>query len=288
MTLDSLAPAALKYGSFVLIALGLGAIMFSALSTHSVVNRYYRQYTAYLNRTMRLIFMVGSGEKVALAQILGAAVLSGLGIWFKIDYWYVVVGLVAVAPPIVLARKRRKHILALEEQIDGMILALANSLKTVPSPSAAFGAIVPILPFPMQLEVDRMLKEMRIGTTLEQAIINMTGRLKSPEIDAALSSMLIGLQVGGNLPQVLESTAATIREMNRLQGVVRTKTADSKAQLWVLAAFPFVIAYMFSAIDPEYFVPLQTTIVGNIITGIALIFWLASLIAARKILKVDI
>jgi tight adherence protein B len=140
----------------------------------------------------------------------------------------------------------------------------------------------------MRLEMDRVLKEMRVGSTLEQALLNMSSRLRSAELDAALSALLIGLQVGGNLPRVLEGTAATMREMSRLSGVVRTKTSEGRAQLWVLALFPFVICFAFNLLDPEYFTPLQTTFVGTLVMIAALVFWLAGLLLARKIVKVDI
>jgi tight adherence protein B len=86
----------------------------------------------------------------------------------------------------------------------------------------------------------------------------------------------------------LESTAETIREMSRLEGVVRTKTSDGRAQLWVLALFPFVICFAFSLLDPSYFTPLQTTFVGTLVVAAALTFWIAGLLIARKIIKVDI
>jgi tight adherence protein B len=195
---------------------------------------------------------------------------------------------VAIAPWLYLHQKRKEHLKKLEDQVDSFILALANSLKTVPSPSAALGALLPILPNPTKLEIERVLKEMRVGSTLEQSLLNMTSRLKSPTMDSALSAVLIGLQVGGNLPVVLETTAATIREMNRLDGVVKTKTSEGKAQLWVLALFPFFICGAFNYVEEGYFEPLQTTVTGYIVTTVAVMFWMAALLSARKILKVDI
>ena len=141
---------------------------------------------------------------------------------------------------------------------------------------------------PTKYEVDRILKEMRVGSTLEQAILNMSARLKSPAVDSALSALLIGLQVGGNLPSVLENTAATIREMGRLEGVVKTKTSEGRAQLWVLAVFPFAICAAFNFVQPGYFDPLQQSFAGYLVTSLAIAFWLAALFVARKVLKVDI
>ena len=92
----------------------------------------------------------------------------------------------------------------------------------------------------------------------------------------------------GNLPKILETTAASLREMARLEGVVRTKTAEGKAQLYVLAGSPLVITWAFNRAQPGYFDPMTASFLGYIIIGIAMAFWLASVLIARKVLQVDI
>jgi tight adherence protein B len=112
--------------------------------------------------------------------------------------------------------------------------------------------------------------------------------VKSRWLDVAFSAVLIGLRVGGNLPVVLERTASTIREMNRLLGVVRTKTGEGRMQLWVLAGFPFFIVFAFNAVQSGYFDPLQDSFVGQLAVGVAATLWISSLLVARKVLSVDV
>jgi tight adherence protein B len=207
---------------------------------------------------------------------------------FEIPYWYLLIVAITLGPVAQLVNARKKRIEQLELQIDGFILALANSLKTVPGPAAALEAVTPILQDPTRQEIERVLKEMRVGNTLEQSLMNMFARIGSRAMDSALSSVLVGLQVGGNLPAVLETTAATVRAMNRLEGVVKTKTSEGRAQLWVLAVFPFALCYLFNWVQPGYFDILQKNIIGYIIISIAASLWAASLFIARKILAVDI
>jgi tight adherence protein B len=278
----------IKYGGVVLVIAGFALVAIATFFGDTIFTRYYKRYIAYLDRNLRLLFLPGEPEKLVIGQVVAAAIVLCLAFTLDSWVWYVALAVVAIAPWLYLRQKRAEHLKKLEEQVDSFILGLANSMKTVPSPSAALAALVPILPNPTRLEVERVLREMRVGSTLEQALLNMTSRLKSPTMDSALSAVLIGLQVGGNLPLVLENTAATIREMNRLDGVVRTKTSEGKAQLWVLGLFPFFICGAFNYVEEGYFEPLQTTVVGYIVTMIAIGFWMASLITARKILKVDI
>jgi tight adherence protein B len=277
----------LGYAGNLLVVVGLGLAVHAVLSGDTLLTRYYRKYTAHLERSLYLLFLRGSGPRIVLLQATSALLAVLAGIWID-PLCYALVLLCALGPHLHLSRKRAQHIRKLEGQMDTLMVAFANSLKTVPSPAAALAQIVVVLPDPMRLEIDRLLREMRIGGTLEQGLLNMSARLKSPDLDSALSAVLIGVQVGGNLASVLESTGATLREMSRLEGVVRTKTSEGRAQLWVLGIFPFAICVALKLVDADYFTPLQTTTIGGIVSTVAVLLWLTSLVMARKIMQVDI
>jgi len=267
---------------------GVGWSARTLLASDGQLLEQFRRYSGRLDRQLRFSFLPGSGYNIACGQLALLGLLALGGILLRAPACAALAAAVVASPWLYLARKRTLHVAKLDTQVDGLIVGLANGLKSVPSPSAALGQLVSVLPSPMRLEIDRLLSEIRLGNTLEQSLVNMSARLGSADIASALSAVLIGLQVGGNLPLVLENTAATIREMNRLEGVVRTKTSEGRAQLWVLALFPFFIAIGFNAIDPEYFVPLRAGALSTAITLVAGSFWAAALCVARRILKVDI
>lgn len=277
-----------KYAALALIGVGLLILVRAALVGDVIFTRYYRRYVGHIDRNLKLLSLEGSGQKMVAGQALGALLMAGVAVFMEMPACYALIALIGVLPTVYLSQKRSEYVRKLEQQVDSLILGMANSLKTVPSPAAALAALAPVVPVPTKYEVDRILKEMRVGSTLEQAILNMSARIKSPAMDSALSALLIGLQVGGNLPAVLENSAATIREMGRLEGVVKTKTSEGRAQLWVLALFPFGICLVFNYAQEGYFDPLQKTVVGYMVTSVAIAFWLTSLFVARKVLKVDI
>ncbi len=280
---------ALKWSGVALTGVGIFSLIRTFGGSGTLFSRYWSRYTNYLDRTLRLLFMAGSSKNIVSVQVsIVAAILAIELSIYDIPFWYLIISLVAVGPALWLSGERKKRVAKLELQVDGFILALANSMKTVPGPAAALHAVVPVLQNPTRQEIEYVIKEMRVGNTLEQSLVNMSARIGSRQIDSALSAVLIGLQVGGNLPAVLENTASTIREMNRLEGVVRTKTSEGRAQLWVLAAFPFVICAGFNSLQPGYFDVLQKSFVGYIIISLATFFWITSLLVARKVLSVDI
>jgi tight adherence protein B len=281
--------AAYKWGAFALIVLSLLiAAFFIVGDDQGAVMRYWARYCAFLERKLRLMFIWTPGRTIALGQLAGMFVVAVFQVSFGLPGWYIWLALIAGGPPYWIERKRQKRIESIEDQLDGFLMALANALKATPSIANAFISVQHLLPTPIKEEVELATKEMRLGSTLDQALLNMAGRVGSRQLDTALSAILIGRQIGGDLPKILETTAATLREMARLEGVVRSKTAEGKAQAWVLALFPIFLGLSINWISAGYFHPLSATVVGWIVSGLAGIFWLASLLVARKVLAVDI
>lgn len=281
--------AILKWSGIALLFLGLFATLAILISDpEGAPRRLWTRYVVHLERKLRLMFIWTSGNTIATAQAAGIAVLIALGFLVDLPYWYAFAVLVAVGPAVMIERMRRQRVEQIEQQLDGFLMALANALKATPSLGDAFTSVQRLIPAPLQQEVELAVKEMRVGSTLEQAILFMAGRIGSRQVDSALSAVLIGRQIGGNLPKILDTTASSLREMARLEGVVRTKTAEGKAQLWVLALFPLVLMIAFNSVKDGYFDPLTQSVVGYVLIALGLLFWVASLVTARKILDVDI
>lgn len=267
-------------------ALFLGAWA-AAADPSGPIYRYVSRYTASLERKLRPMFIFFPGRWIAYGQCVAMFLLLTAHVLFTIDFWYFGLVLIALGPTVYIEQMRKKRVEKIEEQLDNFILALANALKTTPSIGAAFNSVAVVIPNPMQQEVDLALKEMKVGSTLDQALLHMAARVGSRQLDSALSAILIGRQVGGNLPKVLETTAGTLREMRRLEGVVKTKTAEGKAQLWVIALMPFGLLLGLNSLWPGYFDPLTKSLIGYAIIIVCTTFWVSSIVLARKVLNVD-
>jgi len=133
-----------------------------------------------------------------------------------------------------------------------------------------------------------VIKELQLGSPVDQALIAMGNRAKSRTVSSALAVILVGRQTGGDLPAILEESSATLREMIRLEGVVKSKTADARWQSYVLGLMPFVITGGVQYMAPHYFEPLLESGTGYAIVGTAIVLWVVALIAARKIGSPDI
>jgi len=275
--------------ALVLLASALfSALYASASNPEAPLSRASSRYVTYLERKLRNMFLTTSGRHIAGAQLTLAVLCVCAGVTLRTPYAFVALPLVALAPALYVERLRSVRLSAIEAKVDGFILALANALKTTPSIGSALANVQPLVGAPLDQELALALKEMRVGSTLDQALLNLASRVQSQQLDATLSGLLIGRQVGGDLSKILETTAATLREMARLQGVVRSKTAEGKAQLVVLAVFPAAILFMFDTVSHGYFDPLGESVAGWAVVAIAVVLWIASLLVARKVLTVNI
>lgn len=284
--------------SVVLFFLGIAVSIYVTLTdTESPLRKRYDRYTHFLDGELRALFIhTTSGAYIANWQLgLAAAALlvepvsvvfTGEGVGAPVAL--IVIPIVVIAPKIYFIDARSKRQSKIETQLDTFLLALANALKASPSLGDALGACTTLLRSPIREELELTMKENQLGVPLDQALLNMAKRVGSQAFSGALSTVLIGRQTGGDLPRILETAAATLREMARLEGVVRTKTAEGKAQAWVLGAVPPILIGLLNWLDPDWLKPLSTNIIGGIISGVAVVFWVAAIFAARKILAVDI
>jgi tight adherence protein B len=187
-----------------------------------------------------------------------------------------------------IERRREKRLIAMEKQLNGFALGLANALKATPSLGDAFRTLADLTAQPLQEEILYSVKAMRFGASLEQALLLMASRIASPNFDMVISSLLIGRNIGGDLPTILERTASSMREMTRLEDLVRSKTAEGRAQIWVLALFPLLLMFGLSSLMPNYFGVMTASFVGYTLSTIAAVLWVSSILLARKIMAVEI
>jgi tight adherence protein B len=285
----TLALGLLKWLAVALLGAAVWSAIFStARDPSSPPYRLWSSYEAYLDRKLRQLFLPARGRAIVWGQVLGACVCVAAGLLLEQRLAYLALLPVLAGPAVYIEQLRRQRVRAIEAKIDGFVLALANGLKATPSIGNALAYTQPLLAVPLDAEVGLALKEMRLGNTVDQALLSMAGRVRSTQLDAALSGLLIGRQVGGDLPKILERTAATLREMARLQGVVRSKTAEGKAQVTLLAILPAVILFLFDTVSRGYFDSLTASIFGWAVIALATVLWLGSVVVARKVLAVDI
>lgn len=281
--------ALLGWGGIALIVLGATLALALMLgSPDSLVRRKWAEYEGWVDREVRFMLLKTTGSQIARIQLAVFLVLVAAAYALDEFVLWMLVPVVALGPGVWLRQRHDQRVHQIEVQIDTWLLTLANALKATPSLGEALAASAGLIRAPLADEIHIAMKETRLGSPIDQALLNMGIRVGSRALSGTIATLLIARQTGGDLSRILEDSAASLREMARLEGVVRAKTAEGKAQAWVLGAIPFLLTGTIHLLDPNWLVPLTESTTGYMILGIALALWVSAILIARKVLAVDV
>lgn len=278
--------AALGIAGNVLLPAGAMGVLLALLCDPALHARA-RAHVARLERDLRVLQTPLTGARAARLQL--SAVCALLAASTLVGAWLLPAALTcAVAPGALLERARARRSAQIDVQLDGFLLALANALKASPALGDALAACAPLLAAPLRGEIELVLREQQLGVPLDRALANMAERVRTPVVSAALATLCIARDTGGNLGRTLERAAASLRELARLEGVVRTKTAEGRAQTLVIAGLPVPLVWGLDRLDPGFLAPVWNSGTGHMVLAAALVLWAIALLLARKIIEVDV
>ena len=190
-------------------------------------------------------------------------------------------------PGILIERHRRERVSAIERQVDGFSTKTANALRVTPNIGDALRWLEASIDAPLQEEIARANRDMRLGQPLDGALLALGERSGSATLASAITAMLIARRTGGDLARNLDAMAASLREMGRLERVLETKTAEGRVQLWVLGSVPFAMIMLLETFSPGYFDPVTRSAVGMVLAGVCVLLWGTAIVIAQRVLDVD-
>jgi len=146
----------------------------------------------------------------------------------------------------------KKRMQAFDSQLSDTLNLWVNALRSGYSVLQSMEAIATELPPPVSAEFERVVQEVRLGLSVEQALANMYRRVPSEDLDLVITAVNIQREVGGNLAEVLDTISFTIRERVRIKGEIRTLTAQGRVSGWIVSLLPLVLGFVLFLINPEY------------------------------------
>ncbi len=188
------------------------------------------------------------------------ALLVGAVMGFFLPRWYV-------------RRRQGKRLNQFNKQLPDTITLIANALRAGSSFLQAIELVVREARPPISTEFGRVIREVNLGLPFEQALENLVRRVKSEDLELMVTAINIQYQVGGNLAEILDSIAFTIRERVRIKGEIRTLTAQQRMSGYVVAFLPIALAGFLFIIAPGFMEPMfdPTVAVLGIPAGVILI-----------------
>jgi tight adherence protein B len=191
-------------------------------------------------------------------------------------------------PRLYVGRRIGGRLGAFNKQLADTITLLSNSLRAGSSFLQSIELVSRETPAPMGEEMGRVVREVNLGLGMEEALSNLVRRIRSEDLDLMVTAIGVQQQVGGNLAEILDTIAFTIRERVRIKGDINTLTAQGRMSGYLVAFLPIGIAVALNFINPDFMRPLFTQLLGQILLGVGGVMMVIGFFAIQKIVSIKV
>ncbi|MCL4479255.1 MAG: type II secretion system F family protein [Deltaproteobacteria bacterium] len=229
------------------------------------------QRLLYLN--LFISFITFALVSIFTSSIIAGIAVSPLGLFIS-KVWIIFI--------------RKKRIRIFNEQFIDAIGIISNALKSGLSLQQAIARVAEQYPAPISQELSMVIKEIALGTPLEQALINLSKRVKSEDVELFVTATNVVKDVGANLSEMFDRITDTIRERNTIQGKIKALTSQGRMQGIVIGLMPVALGLVLYKLDPNFIKPLFTDPIGWLILLIVMVFEGIGAFFIVKIIRIDV
>ena len=198
-------------------------------------------------------------------------------------------GLIAAALPFVhVWWKRKKRFAAFLEHLPDALDLMCRALMAGHGFSEAMHMVSSEMPEPIATEFRKTYEEQNLGFSLKLALENLTQRIPLLDLRMCVTAVLIQRETGGNLAEILEKVAYTIRERFRIMRDLKTLTTSSRMSAWLLCGLPIFVAIAVTVMNPDYMSVLWKDPRGHWLIAAAIFMQVTGMLIVKKILNIKI
>lgn len=191
-------------------------------------------------------------------------------------------------PAIYIGSKKKGRLTRMNGQLVEMLGLVSNALKSGYGLMQSFEFASRQMSAPLSLELRRMLREANLGLSAEEALNALGERVDSPDLDMVLTAINIQRTAGGNLAEILDNVAFTMRERERIRGEITTLTAQQRMTGIVIGGLPVGMGLLFMVINPAYMGLLFTETAGRIMLAAAVGLEVVGAFSMKRILNIEV
>lgn len=192
-----------------------------------------------------------------------------------------------LAPRLYVSRARQRRAAKIEGQLVELVPSLASSLRAGFAFQQAVEVAADQLAQPLQGELQLLISDVNLGASMDAALLDMSRRVGSADLDMIVTAIMVQRTTGGNLSEVLDRTAETMRERERIRGELMTLTAQQRLTGFILSIYPVAIGLLLLALMPSMWSKLFTEPVGQGLLAAALALQALGFLFIRRALRVD-
>jgi tight adherence protein B len=198
-------------------------------------------------------------------------------------------GVIATALPILhIHTKRKKRLKKFLQLLPDALDLMSRGLSAGHAFTEALHMVSTEMPEPIATEFRKTYEEQNLGLSLKLALENLVERMPILDLRMCVTAVLIQRETGGNLSELLEKVAHTIRERFRIMEDLKTMTLSSRWSAWLLCCLPIFLAVYVSFMNPGYMDVMWRDARGNRLLAIAAIMQVLGMLMVQKIMKIRI
>ena len=236
------------------------------------------------------IFIFVDANKLFYFNVAALFIIPGI-LWGLTGNPVIVGGaaaIIVILPKFAVNFLRKRRFKLFEKQLPDALLMVSGAMRAGASLTVAMEGMVKEQRPPLSQEFELMLREQRLGVDFDTALRNMEARLPIPDFVMVVSGMRISREVGGNLADILETLADTLRRKHQMEGKIEALTAQGKMQGIVMTGLPLFLMLILTQMEPEAMAPLYNTWYGWITLGVVGVLLSIGYLAIRKITTIDV
>jgi tight adherence protein B len=222
---------------------------------------------------------------------LTAGVLAFLAV-SMLSASYLLMGFFAVIatalPFLYIHTKRKKRLKKFLQLLPDALDLMSRGLSAGHAFTEALHMVSTEMPEPIATEFRKTYEEQNLGLSLKLALENLVERVPVLDLRMCVTAVLIQRETGGNLSELLEKVAYTIRERFRIMEDLKTMTLSSRWSAWLLCALPIFLAVYVTFMNPGYMDVMWRDARGNRLLAVAAIMQLLGMLMVQKIMKIRI
>jgi tight adherence protein B len=236
---------------------------------------------ADLNITvMRLVLF--SGTAAALGFLAARMITISLGLM-------ILFGLIAGALPFLhVMAKRKKRLKKFLQLLPDALDLMSRGISAGHAFTEALQMVATEMPEPIATEFRKTYDEQNLGLSLKLALQNLVQRVPLLDLRMTVTAIMIQRETGGNLSELLEKVAYTIRERFRIMEDLKTLTLSSRWSAWLLCGLPIFLAIYMSVMNPTYMEVMWRDPRGHNLLFVAAVMQLLGMLMVQKIMKIKI
>lgn len=229
------------------------------------------------------------GEEYLTIWLILIILLPGVLYLISLSPWAIPIGMLLgiILPRIYLKQKQDARLQALNGQLGDALVTMANGLRAGFGFQQAMDSVKRELPDPIAGEFAWTLRETNLGSSHEEALVNLGQRVGSDDLDMIITGIIIQRQVGGNLAEILDNISGTIRERSRIKREIKVLTAQGRLSGLVIGLLPLVLIAVMLLINPDYFNVMVKDLRGIVMLGAAVVMEIIGFTLINKIIDID-